>query len=369
MKIAFLHQPNDPYTEVRIKYFLKRGHEVYSLVFFNKNKQKKIEGLHIIELPPLFISKLYKRIAYCSFIKSFTEQNKIDIFYIVSALNSIYIKSSKAKKTVLELQGSDVILFPDKFPLIKILYKKYWKYADAIIQDSELAKQKISHLLPREVINKTIEIGVNLNVFNPSVPKGIVRKKYKLGNRPIVFHSRSIKKIYNLKTIIASIPNVKNSFPEIIYIFTGNIEHLDTASKHFITANHLEDNVMFCGRLDHEKEMKYFYADADIMVSIPLSDSSPFSVYEAMATKTPVIVSDLPWLNGKFIPDKHLLVTSTKDPKMLASKIIKVLSRGFVLDTEEAFEIIKNKINMEIENKKREDLFIKLLQNSNTKIS
>ena len=57
MKIAFLHQPNDPYTEVRINYFLRQAHEVYSIVFNNKVKQKNTEGLHIIELPFIFINK------------------------------------------------------------------------------------------------------------------------------------------------------------------------------------------------------------------------------------------------------------------------------------------------------------------------
>ena len=63
--------------------------------------------------------------------------------------------------------------------------------------------------------------------------------------------------------------------------------------------------MIFTGRLDHNKEIKYYYADADVCVSIPSSDSSPFSVYEAMATKTPVIVSDLPWVSENFDKNEH----------------------------------------------------------------
>ena len=50
MKIAFLYQPNDPYTEVRIKYFVSKGYEVFSIVFNTKVKQKPLLGVTIIPL-------------------------------------------------------------------------------------------------------------------------------------------------------------------------------------------------------------------------------------------------------------------------------------------------------------------------------
>ena len=224
MRIAFLHQPNDPYTNIRIKYFVSQSHQVYSIVFYSKEKQKQLKGVKIISLPyyPIIRIAFFKRFIYFNIIRKITSINNIDIFYIISALNSYYLKSSKAKRNFLEIQGSDVITAPRKFPFLKLYYRKLWKYADGITQDSKLAKIKSLSFMPKDVINETIEIGVDFNVFNETVSGGFVREKFHLGDRPIVFHSRSIKELYNLETIIKSIPLVKNKFPLVCFMFTGD---------------------------------------------------------------------------------------------------------------------------------------------------
>ena len=361
MKIAFLHQPNDPYTEVRINYFLRQGHEVYSIVFNNKVKQKYIEGLHIIELPFIFINKFLKRFVYFYFIRTFTKVNQIDIFYIISALNSFYLKSSKAKKNILELQGSDVIITTKKFPFIKIFYRYYWKYANAITQDSIIAKTSAAPLFPPQVLNETINIGVDFDIFNDKIQKGKVRNKYKLKEAPIILHTRSLKKIYNIEILIKSLVYARNEIPDICYMITGEKGMLSTKLQNFINFNNLDNNLIFTGRLDHNKEIKYYYADADVCVSIPSSDSSPFSVYEAQATKTPVIVSDLPWVAENFDKNKHLYVLPQNDSLLLAELIIKIIHRTVKIDTEAAYEIVYENINMLGENNKLLQLFNNLL--------
>ena len=67
MKIAFLHQPNDPYTIVRMKYFISKGHEVISISYPKKDQnQGKIKNLKNIYLPDLYLNRifLFKRIIY-----------------------------------------------------------------------------------------------------------------------------------------------------------------------------------------------------------------------------------------------------------------------------------------------------------------
>ena len=333
MRIAFLHQPNDPYTQVRIKYFVSKGYEVYSIVFNSGITQKQKSGVKIFLLPNKLLVKIpfFKRFVYYKNIQEITFTHHIDIFYVVSALNSLYLKASSAKSNILEIQGSDIIKDPINYPFLKPFYKVFWKYADRIIADSQLALNKAQPYMT-DNINEIIEIGIDLSIFNPSVKKGLVRKKYHLNNRPIVFHSRSIKKLYNLGTIIKSILIVRERIPDVCFLFTGDMDDLNKESKKFIESQDLHHNIIFCGRLIHETEIKYFYADANLVVSVPSSDSSPFSVYEAMATKTPVIVSELPWYKNKFIPGKHLITVPVKDEIFLAKAIIEILNNEVVLD-------------------------------------
>ena len=95
-------------------------------------------------------------------------------------------------------------------------------------------------------------------------------------------------------------------YNNIKYVMTGNLNQLDEDCYNLILDNNLLDNIIFTGRLDVRKS-KYYYADSDIVLSVPFSDSSPFSVYEAMASGTNVIVSDLEWVKNKFENNKHLV--------------------------------------------------------------
>lgn len=360
-----MHQPNDPYAEVRIRYFLSKGHKVYSIVFCKKEKQKQINGLNIIELPNLIFNNFLfvKRFIYGFHICRYTDN--IDIFYVINALNCFYLFSSKAKRNVLEVQGSDVLLTPKRYPLIKLYYRLFWRFCDGITQDSQIAQQRGNCFLPKhKVLNEVIEIGIDFDVFKPNIEKGLIRKKYKLGSRPIVFHSRGLKNLYNVDTLIASLPIVKKKYTDVCYMLTGNRKDLDDKTKFFIKDKQLEQNILFCGKLDHVKEMKYYYTDADISISIPSSDSSPFSVYEAMATLTPAVVSDLPWLKSKFVPGKHLSIVPVRDSSALAAAILKLLNNNMKLELDSAYQIVYQRINKNKENEKLDNFFISLLKRS-----
>ena len=365
MRIGFLHQPNDIYTPVRMKYFISKNHEVYSISFPKKTGQKAIKGLKRIFLPYIFLNRIpfFKRLIYGWHIAKITRKYQLDILHIISALNSFYLFYSQALKNVLENEGSDVIKDPENYPLIKYYYKWFYKYADGIIQDSKLSQDASRQFCSNNNIqhNEVIEIGVDFNIFNKNIIKGIARNRLNLKDDPFIFHSRSFSKIYNIDTIIKSLPLVKEKFINAKYVLTGVEVELDSETLQFIKKEKLEDNIIFCGRLDHDTEIKYFYRDADVVISVPLSDSSPFSVYESMACGTPVIVSDLPWLKGKFIPNKHLITVPVKDYNCLADNIIKVLKCKLIVDLNSAYQIVLEKINMEKENSKLEMFYKSLI--------
>lgn len=369
MRIGFLHQPNDIYTPVRMKYFVSRGHEVYSISFPGRNPQARIEGINHIYLPDIFLNRLpfVKRFIYGLNILWITWKYNLDVLHIINALNVFYLICSKASKNVLENEGSDVLVSPAKYPFLKTYYSVFFKYADGIIQDSQLSQiagmeyYSSSNSTP----NQVIEIGVDFKIFNKNVERGVARRKLKIGDNPFVFYSRGCSKIYNVETIIKAIPIVKEKFNDVKFVFTGSKDKLNSELLQFITINNLENQVIFCGFLDHELEIKYFYTDADVVISIPISDSSPFSVYESIACYTPVIVSDLPWIKGKFVPDKNILTVPPMDDRILAEHIYQVLEGRINLDLESAYNVVYEKVNMETENSKLELLYSRLLSAQN----
>ena len=84
------------------------------------------------------------------------------------------------------------------------------------------------------------------------------------------------------------------------------------------------DRVRLVGHVPYEAMADYYRA-ADVCVSIPSSDSSPRSAWEALACGCPLIVSDLPWVHELIVPDRHALVVPI-DAGALADAIDRVLT-------------------------------------------
>jgi len=124
----------------------------------------------------------------------------------------------------------------------------------------------------------------------------------------------------------------------------------------------VKNNIVFAGFLDNESELPYYFRDADIVISVPSSDSSPRTVYEAMACGTPVIVSDLPWYHDKFTNNKDILAVPIRNTERLANAVIQILQKKIQLDLDSAYKKVFQTINMDTENQKLEELYKRLLK-------
>ncbi len=366
MKICFLIKPYDNYMHLRAKFLIEHGHEVYSIYFASKNmgSHSSINWSGSIALgrsSTLFV-KYLNRILYPHQITQFTKKHEIDIFHVNGMLNSFYIPFSRAKKQVIENQGSDVIRTADLYPIFKLLYRIFYCFVDGVIQDSGISQRKGLQLGAPAENNEIIEIGVDFRVFNPDVEYGKARKELGLwdGDK-MVFSSRGFKDLYNLDVVLRAIPIVNKSIKGTKFVFASHISGFMEKYGTLINQLGIEDHVVLTGQLDHIKKMPFYYNDADVVVSVPSSDSSPASVYEAMACKTPVIISDLPWYRGKFEKDRDLVVVPPGDVEKLVDAIIQALSGEKTVDVDSAYGKVFRNINYETENRKLENFYHKIL--------
>ena len=108
--------------------------------------------------------------------------------------------------------------------------------------------------------------------------------------------------------------------------------------------------------------MPFFFKDADVVVSVPSSDSSTFSVYEAMACGRPVIITELPWYHGKFVKDRDLVTVPVRNVEKLANAILDILEGRKTLDLASAYKKVFDHLNYETENQKLEALYERILE-------
>ena len=85
----------------------------------------------------------------------------------------------------------------------------------------------------------------------------------------------------------------------------------------------LGDAVTVLGNVPQER-LSDVYRAADVVVSIASSDSSPRSVWEALACGRPVVVSDLPWARDELASGGQALLAALSADDVAAA-IIRVL--------------------------------------------
>ena len=95
--------------------------------------------------------------------------------------------------------------------------------------------------------------------------------------------------------------------------------------KQKVTRLGLEDYVIWLGYIKYE-DMQMYYNASDVVISVPSSDSSPKSVYEAMFCKKPVVISDLEWSYELIDEMECVCRVDPKNSDQLASKIMRLIS-------------------------------------------
>jgi glycosyltransferase involved in cell wall biosynthesis len=112
---------------------------------------------------------------------------------------------------------------------------------------------------------------------------------------------------------------VKRAIPDAQLIFKHQGDGDDELERFA-----LPGGVRVVGRIPHEQLVDYFRA-ADACVSIPDTDSSPRSVWEAMACGCPCVLSDLPWVHEQIRSGEHALVTRV-EPSEVADAVQRLLA-------------------------------------------
>ena len=79
------------------------------------------------------------------------------------------------------------------------------------------------------------------------------------------------------------------------------------------------DRVHVIGHVPYAQMVEWYQA-ADVCVSVASSDSSPRSVWEAMASGTPCVISDLPWVHELIEHERDALVVPI-DARAVAAAI------------------------------------------------
>lgn len=380
MNILYIASRSDFHVDLWVRYFTA-SHKVY--LFSDKEDyltNQIYKDVEIIESDGIIgavlnffkikshkfyqLNKLISAKSYAKKVDGIIETYNIDIVHAHSLYYG-YLASFVNSKipVVFTPMGSDIILHAQSSGIYRHMALKAFKKATITTSDSLLLQRQGYKVGAKKDKNFIIQNGVDTSIFFPK--KNTIARKYGVHlDETLIFSPRAITPIYNIDIIVDALNLlVKKGYRiKCMFSFAFGNEYSDIIKKK-IEKYGIENNVIWLGCLSYS-EMADHYNAADLVVSIPSSDSSPKSVYEAMFCQKPIIVSDLEWsyeLLGNCdcierIADKDLnQLFSSIEKIIIDPKYSKKMAKKSFLTAHKYFDYYKNM--SEIEQKMKMEVY------------
>jgi glycosyltransferase involved in cell wall biosynthesis len=181
--------------------------------------------------------------------------------------------------------------------------------SDLVTADSVHLARATQELAGREIPVEVVRWGLDLARFAPGNSLA-AREALGLEHDGLLIVSvRGFEPIYNPELQLEAFARIRARRPSARLLFKSQGDSAPSVVTAAIERLGLEEAVAMIGNLPPHR-MPDVYRAADVVVSIPSSDSSPRSVWEALACGRPVVVSDLPWARDELEDGRHAVLAS-----------------------------------------------------------
>lgn len=357
MKILYISSSSDWHIDLWTQYFTKENK-----VFLFSEKEDYLndqpyENVTVIKSSGLIgkflnyfkfrshkffqLNKLISARFYASKIDALIECQNIDI---VHAHNLYYGYVASFLKTNIPViftpMGSDVIIGAQNNVIYNHMAKKAFAKAHSVTGDSVLLQRRGFQVNAPRDRNYIIQNGVDSSIFYPRVNS--LKQEFDVGEDEFLFFSpRAITPLYNIDTIIEALCKLKDTNLRFKCMFSyafGGEYYLHLKNK--VKSLGLQNYVIWLGYVRYENMPRYYNA-ADVVISVPSSDSSPKSVYEAMFCGKPVIISDLEWSHELLDELECVCRVDAENSEQLADAV-----NRFIFDPEFSSRVSQNSLHL-----------------------
>lgn len=263
---------------------------------------------------------------------------------------------------VLSARGSDIMIVPKQNFVYRFFTKQALKRADCIICVSSALREEIIKLGASPNKIEMTPIGVDTGKFSPRLRNEALLRMLEIDESPVVISTRSLKPIYDVRTLVKAIPLVLAEIPQARFVIAGAGEQQGYL-RELARDLGVSDNTKFIGWVPQTELPKYL-SSADIYVSSSLSDGTSISLLEAMACELAPIVTDIPanrpWINE----GENGFLFPVRDHRTLASKIIYLLKNQEIREDfgRRSRDIVQQNAEEETEMGKLERIYHELVQ-------
>lgn len=181
--------------------------------------------------------------------------------------------------------------------------------SELVMADSIHLARATRELAGRDVPVEVVRWGLDLDRFSPGETSA-AREALGLGqDGPLVVSVRGFDGIYNPELLLDAFVCLRTLRADACLLLKHSGDTTPPSLTRAVDRLGLGERVSVLANVPPD-QMPNVYRAADVVVSIPSSDSSPRSVWEALACGRPVVVSDLPWARDELEDGRHALLTA-----------------------------------------------------------
>lgn len=332
MKICFIGDASGYHVARWIRYFGQTEHEIHCI----STGSASIPGvtIHCIKNP--FKWNLLRHFYYPYYLfsaRSIIRKIKPDVTHGLQInLFSYFISLLGLHPFVITPFGGDVLVNPSKSRFAKHMATRCLSHSDLITTDADHIQDTLVSLGADASKIQIVFFATDVKQFSPTPKDELLVETLGIHNCPCVLSLRHLMPIYNIETLIRSIPLVRDKIPAIKYLIVSRGPE-EEMLKNLADALGVSDCIRWLGFLSSAELAKYINL-GDVYVSTSLSDAGlAASTGESMACGLPAVITDFgdnhQWVkdgvNGYLFP--------MKDSVALAERIISLIKDPQLMET------------------------------------
>ncbi len=319
MILLFIADGRSIHTQRWAEYFSERGHEVHLITYdpMGRSIHGVTEYVLTSRWKNLYLSFIPRHLA----IKQLVIRIRPDLIHAhFIAKYGFHLPDLSFRPSVVSAWGDDVLILPPKSRLIHWHTKKVLEYVDLIyavshnighhiITDFGIPGSKV-HYLP---------FGIDTDLFSPnpdsSDNSGLVIE---------IFSNRGFFSVYDNETLVRGFALAYENDRRLRLTLKGD-GPLEQPVRDLVTSLGISDVVTFKARTSYS-DVPDDYRRAHIFITTSISDGTPVSILEAMASGLPCIATAVGGIPEWVEDDKTGFMIPPGSPESVAEAIIKLAS-------------------------------------------
>ena len=327
MRICLIANPNSPHTRRCVESLFRRGHELH-LIGEHALERDSPSGCVFHDLTRRINVRKVRYLTWALAVRSLVRRIRPDIVHALGVASAGWLGAGSGfHPFMVSAMGSDLLLLGRRSIAHRMLSRWAIAQADHVACISQELAARAGRLgVPAERID-VLCWGVDVQVFHPLPDRRGIREKLGVEDVPTVLSIRAMREIYHPLDLVRAIPGVLAAVPTARFIFfTYNADPALLARVQAVVAEQgVAHAVTYVGSLSGDLAIADYYRVADVAVSVPESDGTPFSVLEAMSCGTPVVASDLPSLRDWIKHGSNGLLVPVGDVEALRDALVRLL--------------------------------------------